>query len=489
MNEAFAGLEPVDLWRHFDALTQIRRPSHGEQAAMDYVRTVAHSSGCTWRTDAAGNCVVYVPNRVGQGAGKPVAVQAHVDMVEAVAEGVEHDWTRDRIRVRRLGDWIAATGTTLGADNGIGAAACLALITDLSLPTGPLEVIFTTGEEIGLLGASALDPSLVTATTLLNLDSEDPDSVTIGCAGGETDLLTLPANRSSVAPGMQLVEVCISGGLGGHSGVEIHQRRVNAIKLLASLLREARWEGIDYRLVSMAGGSAHNAIPGAASAHLTTSPSATARLMHAANSRLARERALWGTDDPNLTIVVNKTGREPVDAVDIRDSDRLLTLLEALPTGVTTMSRVFDGKVQTSDNVATVATTEAEFQVVVSLRSFVGADISALRDQVAGFTREAGGTLCVQSAYPNWEPRAQSHLLRVVEAEFRELNGRPPIVEVVHAGLECGVISAKVPGMDAISFGPRLEAIHTADERVDTTTVPQVWNLLTRVLTRLGQEG
>jgi dipeptidase D len=460
MNKAYAGLVPTELWRHFDALNRIPRQSGSESAARAYVQREADKAGCKWRTDEAGNCVVYVPSRSASEVplrqrGFSVAVQAHLDMVKATAPGVVHDFEKDPIVPKRDSDRIFASGTTLGADNGIGAAACLALITDRTLATGPLEILFTVEEETGLVGASSLDGSLLTAKSLINLDSEDPETLTIGCAGGETVKIAFPFATEPIPDDWQTFEISVGGLRGGHSGVDIHRGHANAIKLL-TLVLGAISNRTDYRLAGISGGSAHNAIPRDASALVALPPSS--RFL-SSDSHAAESLAEVVGESGFRIDIAPVTG--PVDfALARSDSDRLIDLLAAIPTGVLYMSEVFDNKVQTSDNLATVRTMDEAVEIVVSIRSFVGHEIEDVRARIQTTAKSAGASTEIASAYPHWNPDPHSSLLKITSEAFRDLTGADPIVEVVHAGLECGVISAKVPGIL-----PRSASTPTASKR------------------------
>lgn len=487
MNDVYAGLEPAEVWRHFDALNKIGRPSGREAAARDYVLGVGAEARCTTKRDAYGNCVVYVGSR--NGSKTPVCVQAHLDMVMATDPGIAHDFVNDPIVPRRVGDRIVATGTTLGADNGIGAAMALALITDKTLSTGPLELLFTVEEETGLKGASALDGSLITAKSLINLDSEDPPVLTIGCAGGESLTISVPVSTEPVPEGWVTREVHIAGLRGGHSGVEIHKNLGNAIQLLSSTLLGESSRNSEMRIVSIAGGSAHNAVPKEAIAKIAMPASEGVRwdrdLADAVANRAMVDQIRQQLQEPGLTVDMRSV--EPAaEAITAADSKKLAHLLFSIPTGVLTMSNAFPGKVQTSRNLAVVAQGNGKVDVLVSLRSFVAADIAAVETELREMAESVGASVQVSSAYPSWEPNPDSRLLSVTKEAFEQVLNREPIVEVVHAGLECGVISAKVPGMEAVSFGPKITGAHTPEESVYPDSVKSTWKLLVEVLGRLG---
>jgi dipeptidase D len=486
--DVYAGLEPPELWRHFLALNRIPRPSRKEARARAYVQQTAEAAGATWSTDASGNTVVRVPATAGCEGAPPVAIQAHLDMVCEKRPGVEHDFDRDPIRPRIEGDRIYAAGTTLGADNGIGAAAALAALTDRGLRHGPLELIFTVEEETGLHGAMRLDPGLVAARLLINLDSEDPRELTVGCAGGAGTILRLPVNREPAPPGWVRGEVALSGLKGGHSGVQIHEPLANAIKLLAHVLMRAREGGVPFRLCSVQGGNAHNAIPRDAFAQVVVPADALPAAEAAALRANAALRSEWEADEPNLRVDLRpvQAGRDPLAPA---DEERLLRLLERLPHGVLQMSEAFPGKVETSSNLAQVATGEEQVEISTSTRSFATAELERVQSRIKSLGEEGGAQVEVRDGYPGWEPDPRSTLLATSVRVYRQVFGVPPEVQVIHAGLECGVIVSSLPGMEAISFGPCIQGAHTPEEYVSVPTVEMTWRLLAALLAELAKSG
>lgn len=487
--DTYTRLEPAQLWRHFAALNAIPRPSGQEAAALAYVRHVAQSAGATCDSDAAGNFVVRVAPQNGGSADAPiVAIQSHLDMVCEKRPDVQHDFAIDAIQTRREGDLIYANGTTLGADNGIGAAAALALLTEPNLQHGRLELIFTVEEETGLHGAMALDPALLQATMLINLDSEDPDELTIGCAGGATTVLYLPLAREAAPTNWTMCEVRVGGLKGGHSGVQIHEPLANAIKMLASLLQSLPQQ-TSFRLGEMTGGSAHNAIPRDATAHLVAAPDAISTLNAAVDEACHWLRAQWADDEPALTIelrvVEEKEDAAPVLAAS--SQEKLLGLLNDLPHGVLAMSEQFQGKVQTSTNLSNVETKSEQAEIATSSRSFVATELQKVQEQIQSVGVAAGAKVEKRDGYPGWEPNADSQLLQKTKAAYEQVVGKPAQVEVVHAGLECGVILSRKPGMAAISFGPLIRCAHSPEECVAISTVAPTWKLLTTLLADLSQ--
>jgi dipeptidase D len=486
----YQGLEPGHVWQHFAAFNRIPRASGEEAAARSYVRQVARAADVSSEADARGNLITRVPARGGGSAAAPtVAIQAHLDMVCEKRPGVEHNFKTDPILPRRVGDCIYATGTTLGADNGMGAAMALALLTQPGLRHGPLEIIFTVEEETGLHGAMALSPDWISADMLINLDSEDPDELTIGCAGGAGTVLDLPVFWEAVPEGWQVSEVVVSGLQGGHSGVQIHEPRANAIKILTQALLAVEQSGIEFRLVSIEGGSAHNAIPRDARARLVSAPGALARMKSVIDAVRKLLRSQWEADEPGLSLELH--------ALDMHDAlpgkvlapavhKSLLHLLDVLPHGVLKMSETFPGKVETSSNLSGVETQDDHIEIATSSRSFRAGELQTVQEQIQALGLQAGAKVEVRDGYPGWEPDSGSRLLQVASAAYEVVYEKPARVEVVHAGLECGVIVSKKPGLEAISFGPLIRGAHSPEEHIFIPTVEPSWNLLITLLAALS---
>jgi len=489
MNSVYAGLEPAEVWRHFAALNNIPRPSGEEAAARDYVKSVAREIGAQCREDARGNIVVSLrstpENRMlteGRADTFPVTmIQAHLDMVCQKRPDVMHDFSRDPILPQRDGDIIRASGTTLGADNGIGAALSLALLTTPNLVHGDLELLFTVDEETGLFGAAALDPDLLQAQYLINLDSEDPDELTVGCAGGAGVDLHLPIQRENL-DGWIARKISVSGLKGGHSGVQIHEPLGNAIKILCKVLSEIEDE---FRLILIGGGSAHNVIPRDAAATLLVAPDQSADFENSVGKAAANVRENWAQDEADLRIET-RPAEAQARALTNLSTREVLNLLSQLPHGVIRMSEVFKGKVETSSNLAIVETSKNEIKIHVSSRSFVAAELEKQQQTVIEIGAHVGAAHEIREGYPGWEPSADSRLLQLSKTAFEKTYGKPPSVQVIHAGLECGVILAKNPNMEAISFGPLIRFAHSPDECVTISTVASTWSLLLALLAKIA---
>lgn len=395
---------------------------------------------------------------------------------------MEHDFERDPVVAQRDGDRVYARDSTLGADNGIGVAAALALITEPGLSCGPLELLFTVEEETGLHGALAFDASLLRARSLINLDSEDDTALTVGCAGGADVKIQLALEQERLGAGWSCAELRVSGLTGGHSGVQIHEHRANAIKLLVAVIDRLRDGGVDLRLVSLTAGTAHNAIPLAGTVRLAIADDAMAPAVELAAGIAAELEQDWRTDERRMSIAFDRLGSAVGEAAAERASSRLLSLLRELPHGVLAMSRDFPGTVATSVNLAIVSAHGAHADVQTSVRSLSVGELDGVVSRVRALAVEREGSVEVAGGYPGWEPRKDSPLVAAAAVAFERVHGRPPTIEIVHGGLECGVLVAKRPDLDAVSLGPRIREAHTPREHVYASTVAGTWTVLVTLL-------
>lgn len=477
--EHYRGLQPAALWRHFAALNSIPRPSGHEQAAREYVQETAERVGAAWATDACGNIVVRVPARSSQGA-PAVALQSHLDMVCEADPGVDYNGAYDPVSPRIDGDVVSAAGTTLGADNGIGVAASLALLTDPPDRHGPLELLFTVQEETGLIGATGLDVSLLDAAMLVNLDSEDDRALTIGCAGAAEMALSLAVEREAAPAGWRGLELRISGLSGGHSGIQIGEPHANAIRLAVELLQKLANAGVEYRLESIAGGSATTTLPRHAAIRLAVANDDAERAVARSAAELCDA---WQQAEPNLAM---QTVQHRAAGDVIVDSAAVTDILSRLPHGVLAMSGRFEGTVETSANLALATTREGRVDIAVGVRSLEQEQLHAVEADIRKAAQDAGAGVELTGSYPGWRPREHSPLLEATARAYRQVYGRQPRIEVIHAGLECGAIVAKKPELDAVSFGPLIKGAHTPKEHVYASSVLSTWRLLLALLDSLA---
>lgn len=496
-NDVFVGLQPAAVWQHFAAFTAIARPSGQEAAMADYVRNVAATHGFEVAGDTAGNVRVRVPATPGYESRPRVILQAHLDMVcSRDAEAGDLDPLHGRIRVFRArqvgqdvvedpnGDWVKAFHTTLGADNGIGVAALLAVASDPGVVHGPMDLLFTVQEEAGLVGATALDAALLDARIVLNVDSEDQGVFTIGSAGGREILLHWP-RCGLVGPGQAVaLRVSIGGLRGGHSGVDINRGRLNAIRALASLLQYAG-RRMPIQLASIVGGDRSNAIPRAVSATVVVTAADEALLRSQIGEAVEQLLAWSGEDEPGLRASVEAVTHDgPVHTAS--DTASLLNLVRAIPTGVIAMSQDLPGLVETSNNLGVVSTNSATVVLTCSSRSAVNAALDDVTATVTSVASLAGAGADPRPNYPGWKPDPASTTLATMTRTYRELFGHDAAVSAVHAGLECGVLNGKVPDLDIVSFGPTIAGAHSTQERVHIPSVANFYRLLGAALGALA---
>jgi dipeptidase D len=475
-----ATLEPRELWQHFDHILTIPRGSKNEDAIRRYVLSVADRKGLAHDTDAAGNVIVRKP---GQTNAAVVILQGHLDMVNEKNSNVVHDFTKDAIQPQHAGEYLTATGTTLGSDNGIGVAAMLALMESTSVAHGPLEFLFTIDEETGLTGAAEVDATLLTGRRLINLDSEEENTVTVGCAGGASSTLRLPLQTQPTGSAAALT-VRLHGLRGGHSGIDIHLQRGNALKLLVRMLHAAHLSS-PLRIADLVGGNMHNAIPREASAVVVIDAKVN-DVREALQAEFSGVRAEYASADPDMELVV-QDAELPGTVWTAETTSTALALLEALPHGVLAMSLDIPGLVETSTNAATARVAEGRLIMLMSNRSSVASALRAVRRRIRAIAQLAGADVQEATGYPGWKPDLSSQLLQVVREVHKQTLGSDPEIKAVHAGLECGIIGEKIVGMDMISFGPQIEFPHSPNERVHIESVARFYRLLIATLERLAR--
>lgn len=484
MAEQVAQLEPTSLWAQFSELTTVPRPSKREEQVRQWVREWADKHQFTLTSDEIGNIVVRVPASAGRESAPTIILQSHLDMVCEKNRDVVHDFDRDPIQTEIRDGWVHAVGTTLGADNGIGVAASMAAATDPEVTHGPLELLFTTDEETGLTGAAELDASLLNGRILLNLDTEEDGVICIGCAGGADTLIDLPLRRSDARTNHRLD---LRGLRGGHSGMNIHENRGNAIKLLARVLDDAARKGLLRSLASVDGGSKSNAIPREAEAQIgIDEASMTEWQEHLAFWRQQFAQELAGIDEGVELQLVND---EPQAALDATSQSALLSLLLALPHGVLGMSQAIDDLVESSSNVASVHCSDSSAHLVTSSRSSLAPALSAVTMMIRAAAELAGATSKLDDSYPGWQPNPSSPVTATLKGVFEELWNESPRVLAVHAGLECGLLGERIGELDMVSFGPTIHGAHSPDECVHIEAVDKFWKTLSAALDTLSEQG
>jgi len=482
MSTALDQLEPKAVWKHFAALAAIPRASEKEAAARNYVLGVAARLGLESVQDSAGNVVVRKPARPGREGAVPAVIQGHLDMVCEKNEGTVHNFDTDPIRLVVDGDWLKADGTTLGADNGVGVSAALAVMESDTLAHGPLEFVFTIDEESGLTGASKFPGGLLKAKYFLNLDNEEEYTLCIGCAGGVCSVARRKIERCP-APSGEAWRIKVAGLAGGHSGVDIHRGRGNAVRILGHALLSAM-DRLPLAVADVNGGSKQNAIPREASAVVVLDSAHAPQLQSLLAAYTAEVQAELGSFDPSLRVTV-ETAARPEQVIAGADAALIASLLASQHHGVLAMSPDVPGLVQTSTNLAIVTTRQDEVEIVTSQRISIESSKRAAARMVATVFHFAGFAVEQSGDYPGWKPEPTSDIVRTAQAVHQEVLGRKPELIAMHAGLECGVIGEKYPGMQMISFGPHIVDVHSPSERIKISSVAPFYNLLTGLLERL----
>ncbi len=486
---AFAGLTPSSLWKHFEVFTQTPRPSGREERIAAYVLAWANERGFASERDGAGNVIVRVPGTPGREKAPVVVIQGHLDMVCERNSDSPYDAEKDPLHVARDGEWLKATGTTLGADNGIGVAAGMAAADDPDVVHGPLELLMTLDEETGLTGAQNLDGSRLMGRTLLNLDSEDMGVLFVGCAGGCDTRIRFAPERGPLPAGAVLLDVAVSGLLGGHSGLDIVRNRANALHVLARVLDGAHAVA-PLSIATLAGGSKRNAIPREATATIAVEAGRADAVREAIESGAVAIRHAFETLEPNLAVRVTATpaAAMPASAWTAEASARVVQLLRAIPSGVIAMSQDIPGLVETSTNLGVATTSDdGALEVITCSRSSVAEALDGVIAQIDAIAKLAGANAQAHGRYPGWKPNLRSHVLEVTKQAHARLFGNEPQVTAIHAGLECGLLGERVPGMDMVSFGPDIRGAHSPDERVHVGSVERFWKLLAAVLDDLSR--
>ena len=481
MPDAIAGLSPEAVWRYFAEISRIPRCSGNEKRISQYIVDKAAELGLEVKQDGHLNVVVKKPASPGRENAPGVCLQGHLDMVCEKNKEVTHDFEKDAIEIVRDGNVLMANGTTLGADNGIAVATSLAIMEDDSLDHGPLEFLFTVDEETGLTGAGNLRPDFLESGILLNLDSEEEGALYVGCAGGRDTNGTWHVSFTPAPAGAVPMRLRVTGLVGGHSGLEIHKGRANSIKVIGRVLYALQEAGA--RLSHIEGGNKRNAIPREAEA-LILVPEDDEDVATATAERYdAMIRAEFATIDPGLSITLERASdaRAPM-VVERGGQERILRAILALPHGVTRMSADIPGLVETSTNVAVIRTHEDAIRLETSQRSSVASEIDEIVQTVASIFQLSDAAVQREAGYPGWKPDTASPILKIARSTYRRLYGVEPEVKAVHAGLECGIIGEKYPGMDMISFGPTLEGVHSPDEKIYIDTVEKYWAFLLALL-------
>ncbi|HEX2962636.1 MAG TPA: aminoacyl-histidine dipeptidase [Ignavibacteriales bacterium] len=474
------GLKPEALWQRFYEITRVPRPSKMEGKIREYLRNFARLNNLPFKEDEVGNILISAPAAPGYENAGTVVLQGHVDMVCEKNKGTDINFETDPLKLERQGDWIKAQGTTLGGDNGIGVAAALAALTDKEIKHGPLEALFTIDEETGLTGANNLQPGFVTGKTLLNLDSEEDGAFYVGCSGGLDTQGTFSVDYTDKVSGFDSYSLLVSGLKGGHSGMDISTGRANAIKVMGRVLKALESTGL--MLAHLEGGSKRNAIPRESEATVLIKPSKEKKVNEIIRSLEADLQNEFKTTDGGLKIELTKIDTQTPGAFSKKFQKRLVNAILALPHGVIAMSADIPGLVETSTNLATINMNDGTLVIGTSQRSSIESSKRYVAHMVESVLDLAGAEIHQGDGYPGWKPNMESEALQTSKKIFEALFNSEPEVKAIHAGLECGILGDKYPGLDMISFGPTIQGAHSPDERVNIPTVERFYKLLSGIL-------
>ena len=480
MSNEVANIRPRELWKHFYDLTQIPRPSKHEAAVAQFIVDFGKKLGLETIVDTIGNIIIKKPAVPGMENRQGVILQAHLDMVPQKNEDTAHDFTKDPLKPYIDEDWVKATGTTLGADNGIGIAAAMAVLESKTLEHGPVEGLFTIDEETGMTGAFGMEPGLLDGDILLNMDSEDEGELYIGCAGGTNANITFNYKETSVPDGMTAFKLTVKGLKGGHSGLDIPLGRGNSNKLLNRLMWSAE-HLYGLRLASIDGGSLRNAIPRESVAIAVVPEKNKDAFLKEIKTFTAEVTKEFSIVEPNLKVLVDIT-EMPATLIDGKTQHTFFNAVYACPNGVIRMSNEMEGLVETSTNLAIVKSANGEIKLQCLLRSSVDSAKIDLEQMIQSVFELANAEILFDGQYPGWKPNPDSPILKTMMEVYKKKFGKIPEIRGIHAGLECGILGNPYPHWDMISFGPTIRFPHSPDEKVSISTVEKFWDFLVEIL-------
>ena len=473
-------LEPKGLWENFHSLTQIPRPSKKEEKVVAFVKEFGEKLGLETIVDKVGNVIIRKPATPGYEDRMGVILQAHLDMVPQKNSDKVHDFEKDPIETRIENGWVKANGTTLGADNGIGAAAAMAVLEATDLVHGPIEALFTIDEETGMTGANALESGVLKGDILINTDSETEGELYVGCAGGIDTCGYFTPKFEEVPAGSKAFQLIVKGLKGGHSGMDIILGRANANKVMNELLAYAT-EKMDARVADIQGGSLRNAIPRESFVTVTVSEDKAEELAAFVSQFETMKKEQFAAVEPDMSITI-APAEMPAQVMDKQTIANIIEAVAKYPNGVIAMSKDFEGTVETSSNLAIVKLIDGKVMTASLQRSLVDASKDELAANMRKVLESCGAVAESTGSYPGWKPNINSPILHTMKKVYEEKYGKTPKIMVIHAGLECGILGSKYPNWDMISFGPTLVFPHSPDEAIKIDSVPLFWEFLTETL-------
>lgn len=491
MEYVTAGFKPEKVLRFFEEICAIPHGSRDTKRISDYVVNFAKERGLKYYQDDNNNVVIYKPGSKGNEEKESIILQGHLDMVCEKDDDADIDFKKDGLKLYIENEMLKAKGTTLGADDGIAVAMCLAILDSDLYVHPPIEAVFTVDEEIGMLGAAAFDFSVLKSKMMINIDSEDEGIFTVGCAGGMTVKVFLPVKRIASGSSGEIIRLSLTGFLGGHSGQEINKGRANPNVMLGRLLYELS-DQISFGIMELSGGLKDNAIPRSARAYLSVSKDETGKLSDLVSTFEKKVQKEFAVTDPDISISVSKASDDEINALmenemDEESAKRVICALFNMPFGVLRMSPEISGLVETSLNMGILETASNEVKMTFSVRSSIESEKKEVFEKIKCLTESLGGNVEVSGEYPAWEYKKDSLLRKTAVDVFKEQYKKKPVIEAIHAGLECGLFAGAIEGIDIISIGPDLKDIHTPKETMDIKSVERTFEFLLRLLSRLSE--
>ena len=485
MSKVLSGLKPAALWKNFEAMCAIPRPSKNEEKIQAFAKKFGEDLNLETIVDEVGNVIIKKTSTSGMEDRLTIVLQAHLDMVPQKNSDIDHDFDKDPIQTYIEDGWVKAKGTTLGSDNGIGAAAAMAVLESKDIPHGPIEVLLTTDEETGMTGANGLKPGLLDGDVLINLDSEDEGELYIGCAGGVNTNVVFDFQKEKVPTDSTAFKINVTGLRGGHSGLDINYGRGNACKIINKLMLESDKFGL--RLFEIDAGSLRNAIPREAFAIVVIPNSNISGFENYVKQFADSEKESLKETDSGLNINIEKTAM-PDFLIDTKTQKNLFEAIDKCPNGVIAMDKNMSTVVETSTNLAVVKSGDGKIEVASLQRSAVDNDRDKVAKDFYDVFKNAGAKPEFSGEYPGWKPNVESVILSEMKEIYNRKFGKIPDVKVIHAGLECGILGAVYTNWDMISFGPTIRNPHSPDEMVNIETVEKFWEFLIETLKHIPKK-
>lgn len=481
MNKEIYNIEPKEVWQHFYSLTQVPRPSKHEDKIQEFMVKFGNDLGLETIKDEIGNVIIKKPATAGMENRKGVVLQGHLDMVPQKNSDNNHNFKTDPIEAYIDGDWVTANGTTLGADNGIGVAAAMAVLSSKTMEHGPIEALFTCDEETGMTGAFGLKPGVLDGDILMNLDSEDEGELYIGCAGGIDLNASFDYTAERIEEGDKAYKLTVKGLKGGHSGLDIRLYRGNSNKLLFRFMKKAS-EDFGMRIANVLGGSLRNAIPRESFATVVVNKNHAEAFEAAVKEYEQIFIKELHVKEPDLQFIAEEADTIGLAVMDFDTQMRFINAVYATPNGVMRMSDDMEGMVETSTNLAIITARNGKISIAALMRSSVDTSKDDLSAMMSSVYELAGANYSLDGGYPGWKPNPDSEILTAMQGIYKDLYGSIPEIKAIHAGLECGLLGSVYENWDMISFGPTIRYPHSPDEKVNIETVGKFWNYLKETL-------